>query len=206
MHDLWLSKIYPIDYIGFVELLDSMASDLTVVNAARVSFNKDSKEMGAKEASLIKHLMKNRHGTPFEHCVFQFRVKAPLFVVQQWERHRMASYNEESARWSKMNAEFYIPDENEAIRLRSKTSYALYESLLAGGMPREKARLVLPGNLYKTFWFTVNARSLMNFISLRNDDHAQEEIRQYGAAIEQMFARAMPVTFDAFKDNGRVAP
>ena len=106
-----------------------------------------------------------------------------------------------------MKEEFYIPGDNGDIRLHSYISFALYNRLVnEDGMHRERARSVLPVNLYKTFWFTVNARSLMNFLALRNDDHAQWEIQAYAKALEAIFAEIMPVTHKSFIDNGRKAP
>ena len=181
-----------------------MGSDLTVVNAARVSYNKESLELDEKASKLIGYLMRNRHGSPFEHVVFSFRVKAPLFVVQQWERHRMASYNEESGRYRELDPEFYLASEEDT--LASEFCYKMYKQKLAKGFSKEDARTVLPVSLYKTFWFTVNARSLMNFLSLRNDDHAQAEIRAYATELEDMFRFLMPETWLAWINNGRRAP
>lgn len=192
------------DGISSVALVNFMGNDLTVVNAARVSYSKESTVMDEKAAKLIKYLMKNKHGSPFEHAYFTFRVKAPLFVVQQWERHRMASYNEESGRYIQMKSEFYTPTAAHATA--ADDSYEQYLEMLESGMSKESARLVLPLSLYKSFWFTVNSRSLMNFLMTRNDDHAQWEIRQYAIALEEIFTNVMPVTASTFVELGRVAP
>lgn len=193
-----------LDGVGYVELLNHDASDLTIVNSARVSFNKESAELTERDKKLIRYLMTNRHGSPFEHAVFRFRVKAPLFVVAQWQRHRMASYNQQSARWSEMAEEFYMPEPE--IEASSAFAYLQYQAMLARGVPKERARIALPVGLMTTFWFTVNSRSLMNFLMVRNEEHAQAEIREYAQALERFFAEAMPGTFAAFADNGRVAP
>ena len=199
--------MYPLkDSLGFVELINVLGSDLTVVNAARVSYGKRSEEMDEKAAKLIAYLLKNKHGTPFEHVVFQFRVRAPLFVVHQWERHRMASYNEESGRYIELRPDFYFPENANAYSYIAQKAVDLYHDLLSEGEPKERARMVLPQNLYKEFWWTVNARSLMNFLALRNDDHAQWEIRQYAIALEGIFEDVCPHTYDAFVAYGRVAP
>jgi thymidylate synthase (FAD) len=200
---------YPLkDGKGFVELLDSMGNDLTAVNAARVSYNKESAVLDDKAKKLINYLMKNKHGTPFEHNSFTFRIKAPLFVVQQWERHRMASYNEESGRYIEMRPEFYCPagPSQEYYTEKAESDYGYYRVLLSRGETKERARIVLPLSLYKSFWFTCNARSLMNFLSLRNDDHAQSEIRAYARDIEEIFREVMPETWLAWINNGRRAP
>ena len=140
-------KINVLDDIGFVELVNHMGDDLTPVNAARVSYAKESKEFTEKDAKLIRYLLRESHGSPFEHCVFQFRVKAPLFVVRQWERHRIASYNEQSGRYVEMEPEFYCPD--PVIKYVSKEAYRVYRELLADHK-KEYARMVLPLNLYTT--------------------------------------------------------
>lgn len=230
---------------GEVLLVDSMANDYKVVQAARISTGKERipgahlgeglAEREAKDAKLINFLMSNGHGTPFEHSVFQFYIKCPIFVAREWQRHRIASYNEFSMRYAEVTdetAEFYIPDHvrvkdpnnkqssvreegvvvhddysvAEWMQLQTQRAYEAYRVLLVGGVAREMARLVLPVNIYTKFWFTVNARSLMNFLMLRNAPGAQWEIQQYAQALEDIFADKMPVTWQAFRANGRRAP
>lgn len=128
----------------------------------------------------------------------------------------MASYNEESGRYIELRRDFYTPspnllndvtlDQAGDMREHWHRSFALYQRFIEEGMTRERARLVLPSSLYKEFWWTVNARSLMNFIELRTDQHAQFEIRQYANALEEIFGRVCPHTHLAFCDNGRTAP
>lgn len=218
---------------GQVLLIDSMASDQKVVGSARVSTGKGpeytSKGLEA-DSGLIKFLMENGHGTPFEHSVFQFFVKAPIFVVREWQRHRVASYNEQSGRYSEFKPEFYVPDHvrvpdpknrQGAVRVEGKDysatmlqvmahsaadSFAAYDLLLRGGMAREMARMVLPLNMYTSFWFTINARSLMNFLMLRGAEAAQWEIRMFELELEKIFGELMPITHEWFLKNGRVAP
>jgi thymidylate synthase (FAD) len=192
-----------LDDIGHVQLINHMGDDLTPVNAARVSYAKNSLTFTAKDEKLIRYLLREGHGSPFEHCVFQFRITAPLFVVRQWERHRIASYNEQSGRYVEMEPQFYAP--NRTVKIASAISYWFYKKLLVKNK-KELARIVLPLNLYTTFWWTVNARSLMNFISLRNSEHAQPEIRQYAEAVEVIFAIIMPATYNAFLEYGRKVP
>jgi thymidylate synthase (FAD) len=197
------------DALGFVALIDHLGNDLSVVNAARVSYGKRSEQFTEKDAKLIAYLMRNRHGTPFEHIVYQFRVRAPLFVVAQWQRHRMGSYNEESGRYVELRPDFYVPrDVGRPAIMESANAeaYATYEALLAEGELFEDARMVLPQSIYKEFWWTVNARSLMNFLMTRNEAHAQKEIRAYAEALEKMFNEVTPHVAKAFVDNGRVAP
>ena len=210
-------RLYPLeDGLGFVELAGHSGGDLAVVNAARVSYGKRSEKITEKDSKLIWYLMRNKHGTPFEHAVYNFRVRAPLFVVHQWERHRIASYNEESGRYIELRGDFYTPSPNLVddvtpdqagdMRVHWHTSFGLYQRFLSEGMSRERARMVLPSSLYKEFWWTVNARSLMNFLELRNDDHAQWEIRRYAQVLEVFFAQTMPHTYDAFCANSRITP
>lgn len=203
-----MTKIQVLDEIGFVELIDSMGDDLKVANAARSSYKKFSPELNERDKRLVAKMLREHHGSPFEHCVFTFAVKAPLFVVQQWERHRIASYSEESGRYVELAPEFYVPDDADwdFFKASYEDAYEMYKLLLDRGKSKERARIVLPLALYKSFWFTINARSLMNFLNLRNDEHAQWEIRQYAIAIERLFAEAMPETYAAFVTYGRVAP
>ena len=206
---------------GFVKLIDFMGSDLRTVNAARVSFGGVSKGE-EKDKALIKYLMEHQHLSPFEHCTFQFHIKCPIFVARQWMRHRIASYNEVSARYTEVKDEFYIPTQfrgqdtnnkqgsvaskdldNEALlKIYTESieaSYQAYQKLIKAGVAREMARGLLPVSQYTQFYWTVNARSLLNFISLRADGHAQYEIRVYAEAIEKIFKEKLPWTWAAFE-------
>ena len=216
---------------GFVALDASLASDLAVVNGARVSFNQASDELTDRDAGLIGFLMRNRHGSPFEHGYFRFIVKAPLFVVREHHRHRAGhSYNEWSGRYSKIEPEFYVPDfvrtqvgkpgaytfepvddeTRDAVRREIANSatqaFQAYERMLERGVAKEVARAVLPLSTYTKYFWSCNPRSLMHFCSLRNHAEAQYEIRQYAAAAESFLERSMPATHQAFVTNGRVAP
>jgi thymidylate synthase (FAD) len=224
-----VSEIHVIDH-GFVRLDGALADDLSVVNSARVSFARHQDEMDKSSEGLINFLMKNRHGTPFEHNMFRFHIKAPLFVFREWQRHRISSFNEWSARYSQLENDFYIPDnirtqtgkpgaytfqimnkpEAWAFRAelaeKSSEAYDAYERAIANGVAKEQARLFLPVNIYSQMYWTVNARSLMNFLSLRNSEHAMWEIREYAKVVEQIFTEHMPVTAAAFVSNARLAP
>lgn len=217
---------------GFVRLDSYNGDDLSVVNAARVSFATRRTEMDDKDVGLIKFLMKNRHGTPFEHNMFRFHVKCPIFVAREWFRHRIGSFNEWSGRYSQLEPDFYVPAapqvrsqvgkpgsytfepvfEEQAQRVQRElqmcynSCYELYERLLGQGIAKEVSRLVLPVAIYTQFYWTVNARSLMNFLSLRTAEAAMWEIRQYALTIEQRFNEVMPVTAAAFMENGKVSP
>ena len=209
-----------------------MATDLSVVNAARVSFARRKEEMDDSDAGLIRFLMRERHGTPFEHNSFRFHIRCPIFVAREWFRHRVGSFNEFSMRYARATDEFYVPSRRTSAhrwasraRTRSRLStprsrrrpatncarvyddaYATYERLVELGVARELARAVLPVGAYTEFYWTVNARSLMNFVSLRAADTAQREIRRYAEACEQFLEERMPITHAAFVANDRTAP
>ncbi|HEX9416609.1 MAG TPA: FAD-dependent thymidylate synthase [Gaiellaceae bacterium] len=217
---------------GFVRLDDSMATDLSVVNGARVSFARHKQEMDDSDAGLIRFLMRERHASPFEHAVFRFHVRCPIFVAREWMRHRWSSFNEFSLRYATATDDFYLPatedvrtqvgkpgaysfepvspevaeQTREELTAVYEQAFATYERLVDSGVAREIARCALPVGAYTEFYWTVNARSLMNFVSLRNAEMAQREIRYYAEVVETFFAEKMPVTYEAFVANDRVAP
>ena len=217
---------------GFVRLDDAMASDLSVVNAARVSFARRKEELDESDQGLIRFLMREQHATPFEHSVFRFHVRTPIFVAREWFRHRWGSFNEFSMRYAKATSDFYVPEPEdvrsqvgkpgaysfepvdaelaeatrETLRDVYEAAYAAYERLVEEGVARELARSVIPVGAYTEFYWTVNARSLMNFVSLRAAETAQREIRRYAEACEVFLEERMPVTHAAFVAAGRVAP
>lgn len=217
---------------GHVRLVDKCGDDLRIVNFARASYGREKEAMEDSDAKLIHFLLKNRHGTPFEGVDFTFHVKAPLCVVREWQRHRIASYNEISGRYVELEPDFYIPDvaavrtqvgkpghysyramdegtakDVQAIMLEAfNAAYDIYSVLHGMGVAKELARNVLPLALYTQFYFKVNARSLMNFLSLRNANNAMHEIQEYAKAIEEIFQQELPITHEAFVRNGRVAP
>jgi thymidylate synthase (FAD) len=217
---------------GFVRLDDSMADDLSVVNGARVSFARHKQEMDESDEGLIRFLMRDRHGTPFEHNSFRFHIRCPLFVAREWMRHRIGSFNEFSLRYAKATDDFYVPEPEdvrsqvgkpgaysfepvsdevaetarELLREVYDHAYETYQELVELGVARELARCALPVGAYTEFYWTINARSLMNFVSLRNAETAQREIQRYAEACERFLERLMPVTYAAFVANGRVAP
>jgi thymidylate synthase (FAD) len=230
-----------------VELVRSSASDGDVLFAARVSTQGEQtleaaqRETGADERDrgLLNYLMRDRHGSPFEHNSLTFYVQAPIFVFREFMRHRIASYNEESGRYRELRPVFYVPGPERKLRqigkpghyefedgtaeqtalvsqeVRSVTraSYEAYQRMLEAGIAREVARIVLPLNIYSSMYVTMNARSLMNFLSLRtkrDDSHfpsfPQREIEMCADLMEQHWARLMPITHECFNQNGRVAP
>jgi thymidylate synthase (FAD) len=217
---------------GFVRLDDAMASDLSVVNSARVSFGRRKEEMDESDEGLIRFLMRDRHGTPFEHNAFRFHIRAPIFVVREWMRHRIGSFNEFSMRYAKATDDFYVPEAEdvrtqvgkpgaysfepvepaladetrEALEAVYEQAFATYERLVEQGVARELARSVMPVGAYTEFYWTVNARALMNFVSLRAHETAQREIRGFAEAVEVFLAEKMPVTHAAFVAGGRISP
>lgn len=224
------STISVLDH-GFLSLDGALASDLAVINAARVSFNQASDEMTERDAGLIRFLMRNKHGSPFEHGYFRFLVKAPIFVVREHHRHRAGhSYNEWSGRYSQIEAEHYVPENvrtqvgkpgaytfepvdegtregaRREIDANAARAFQTYERLLEQGVAKEVARAVLPLSTYTKYYWSCNPRSLMHFCMLRNSDDAMFEIRQYAAAAERFLAELMPVTHAAFVANDRTAP
>lgn len=220
-----------------VELIQAMASDDIVVKAARVSSGAaDNKD---RDAGLINYLMRDRHGSPFEHAVFTFRIEAPIFVFREFMRHRIASYNEESGRYKELEPVFYIPDGDRKLQQEGKPgaytftegtyqqkvmvpaevmrvtdhAYSSYKNMLNQGIAREVARMVLPVNIYSSMYVTMNARSLMNFLSLRVTSQdsmfpsfPQREIEMVGEKMEAIFSGWMPATYAAFVKNRRVSP
>jgi thymidylate synthase (FAD) len=221
-----------------VKLVDAMGSDEAVLRAARVSTAAGSGDP-AKDEGLLNYLMRDRHGSPFEHNSFTFYIEAPIFVFREFMRHRIASYNEESGRYKELLPTFYVPDlvRNlvqvgkpgaytfergteyqhkvvvDQIMATATYAYSSYLKMIDAGIAREIARAVLPVGLYSSMFVTMNARSLMNFLSLRTlreDSHfpsfPQREIEMVAEAMEELWEKEMPMTYAAFNKNGRVAP
>lgn len=212
---------------GWIELQDMMGNDLAIVNAARVSFLGDSKG-DEQDEKLLNYLMKHRHTGPFEQAMFKFQINAPLLVWWQLVRHRTASLNLQSGRYTELN-ELYFPKEwrlqsennkqgsegvledeeqNKYFHSFLKRYYfygmSLYQEALKAGIAKEQARLFLPGfAMYYTGIWTIDAHNLMHFLSLRLDNHAQWEIRQYAEAIYEIFSEKLPWTTKAFKTYRR---
>ena len=217
------NHIKVLDGFGWVGLLDHMGDETTIVNAARISFQNVKDTFDERDQKLLKYLIENQHTTPLEHVTFTFSVHCPLYVRSQWMRHRIASYNEVSRRYTDEQIEFYIPydlrkqsDSNRQASLDSKVmnndllvkeykkmctdAYHLYQGLLEQGVCREQARGVLPQAMMTTFWYTVNLHSLLHFISLREDNHAQKEIQEYAVAMKELIKPFVPHVIEAF-DN-----
>jgi thymidylate synthase (FAD) len=246
-----------------VELVRSSAHDSDVIFAARVSTEGDKtlaqaeadpdaldqsdeseaeKKQAKRDRGLINYLMRDRHGSPFEHNSMTFYVQAPIFVFREFMRHRIASYNEESGRYKELDPVFYVPgpernliqvgkpgayefhpgspEQFELVQAEARRSstdaYASYQRMLKAGVAREVARIVLPLSIYSSMYVTMNARALMNFLSLRTTGYEgvettypsfpQREIEMCAEKIEAEWAQLMPMTHATFNANGRVAP
>lgn len=210
------------DGIGSIKLIDWMGDDLRAVNAARVSFNRDSKGP-KKDKQLINYLMEQGHLSPFEHIIFTFRVKCPLIVARQWMRHRTWKYNEVSRRYTSQEMEFYYPTEwrkqdninkqgssgkftkernellNDELQEILIASTKAYKNLLNSGVSREMSRMVIPVNMYTTYYATIDLRNLFGFLKQRLDAHAQWEIRKYAETMLNMIKQIVPWSVEAWE-------
>lgn len=212
---------------GFVRLVDHMGSDLSIVRAARVSYDAAWRagEDEKSDARLIRYLWEHHHTTPFEAVTFTFEVKAPIFVFRQWHRHRTQSYNELSGRYRELSEEFYVPaskdvgvqstnnkqGRQEAGHLlpqrekeikdyvyQCKQAFYTYHRLLKQDWPKELARMVLPVSTYSHMFTTMNLLNLFRFLRLRIDSHAQYEIRVYAEAMLALVWPIVPTASEAF--------
>lgn len=210
---------------GFLRLVDSMGDDLSIVRNARVSYNAAWRagDDAGSDARLINYLMTNGHNTPFESVTATFEVKAPIFVLRQWHRHRTQSYNELSARYRELPTDFYIPEldqittqskDNKQMRTDEQNEFAkeieeamyeqnisafqTYKKLLNRGCPREIARSVLPTGTYSHMFATANLHNWFGFLRERLHEHAQYEIRVYAWAIFDELQNIAPVACEAF--------
>jgi thymidylate synthase (FAD) len=230
-----------------VELVRANASDADVLFAARVSTQGEKTlesaaagtQASEKDRGLINYLMRDRHGSPFEHNSLTYYVQAPIFVFREFMRHRIASYNEESGRYRELRPVFYVPGperkliqvgkpghyefedgsaeqfalvEQETMAV-TRASYEAYQRMLEAGVAREVARIVLPLNIYSSMYVTMNSRALMNFLSLRTKREGthfpsfpQREIEMVAEKMETFWAELMPLTYQTYNENGRVAP
>jgi thymidylate synthase (FAD) len=228
-----------------VDLMDSMGDDRSLAAAAWISTqgvdaNHIMEKSDEEVAGLLNFLMRDRHGTPFEHASMTFRIECPIFVVREFHRHRVGwSYNEESGRYTELKPVFYLPSDtrplqqvgkpgaytfepgtdtqvfvkNGAITKASKEAYAQYLGMLREGIAREVARMVLPVNIFTSFYATCNPRSLMHFLSLRTKNEnarfpsfPQQEIEMVAVQMERHFTDLFPETHKAYQAHGRVAP
>ncbi len=190
---------------GYVALVEWMGGDDAVIRNARRCWKSESKGPES-DRKLLRHLLRNRHMTPFEAMVFTFDVKCPLFIARQWHRHRMGSYNEESLRYSLAERDYFIPENLgeellETWKEHHERAFDLYEEMVSRpDMRREMARSLLPVGLYTRYYWTVNGSSLLNFLVLRTDKHAQKEIRVYARAVLQLARSVAPVSFSLMEE------
>ena len=217
---------------GKVRLVDWMGNDLRIVNAAQASLDNESETYTSREQGILRFLMREEHGVPFEHVLLTFKMRMPLFLCAQFKKHRLSSWSEQSGRYDVLERRFYCP-EPEDVRTQSgkpgaytfeqldraqavafqmalvesqDISWRLYETALEAGVAKEQARLFLPPTLYTTVVWTLNVRSLFNVIRLRADSHAQWEAQQYGKAFEELAQLVIPDTIAAFVAAGRPKP
>ena len=223
--DALIGKKLPVLEHGYVVLVDYMGNDAAIVQAARVSYGAGTRSV-RDDRGLIRYLMRHRHTTPFEMVEFKFLIRLPIYVARQWIRHRTANVNETSARYSIVPDEFDLPSP-EAVRAQStrnrqgrgdalppetveafrrdverisRDAYGAYEKALRAGVAREIARIVLPVNFYTEWYWKIDLHNILHFLSLRLDDHAQEEIRRYAATLAQVVRTVAPVACEAFED------
>jgi thymidylate synthase (FAD) len=221
-----LDKEFPVLDHGFVRLVDYMGGDKAIVQAARVSYGEGTKTV-SEDRSLIRHLFRNEHTSPFEMAELKFHCKMPIFVARQWVRHRTASLNEISGRYSIMKDEFYIPEASQ-VNLQSKNNkqgrsdetfspedtdfilscleqeqkedYTNYSRRIEKGVARELARVNLPLSLYTEWYWKIDLHNLFHFFGLRMDSHAQIEIREYANTMFDITKKVAPLACEAFED------
>jgi thymidylate synthase (FAD) len=220
-----LGLYYPVLDHGFVSLVDYMGSDEAVEQAARVSYGAGTRKV-SQTRGLVRYLRRHRHTTPSEMVEFKFHCAMPMFVARQWIRHRTASVNELSARYSLMPLLFYTPQERhfelqsqsnkqgreggaapavyrEAVRrweaLRESAG-AAYAWMLEEDVAREIARIDLPVSMYTQWYWKIDLHNLLHFLSLRVDPRAQWEIQEFGRAIAGMVKRVAPLSYEAWVD------
>jgi thymidylate synthase (FAD) len=200
--------------MSFVRLVDYMGTDESIVQAARVSYGSGTE--CCNDRALIRYLMRHKHTTPFEMVEFEFHIRAPIYVARQWLRHRTASVNEMSARYSVIPDEFFLP---ETLRTQSNTrgqggeeqfgetggnllqkqkascdfAFYVYDELLEKGVSRELARAHLPQCTFTEFYWKIDLHNLLHFLALRMEDHAQKEIRDLAGQIFDLTRPIVPV-------------
>lgn len=187
---------------GYVRLVEYMGGDESVIRNARRCWRSEDKSNEESDRNLIRHLLRKGHMSPFEAVVFTFDVKCPIFVARQWMRHRIGSFNEESLRYCVAERDYFIPS---GLNQQQLAFWKMYNdeqfdryNLLTQTMPKEQVRSILPLGTYTKFYWTVNGRSLMNFLKLRLDKSAQAEIREYAKVILDMAKVVAPVSFTEF--------
>jgi len=224
--DAILGQTFPLLDDGFVRVIDYLGTDDSVVQAARVSYGAGTKQV-SEDRGLIRYLLRNRHTTPFEMCELKLHLRVPMDCWRQWIRHRTASVNEYSTRYSVAvdACQTTRPDQWRSQALDNKqgsgavlgpalgaqlsqaeaqfqaAGKALYHERLAAGVAREQARKDLPLSTYTEAYWKIDLHNLLHFLALRMDAHAQAEIRAYATLIgEQIVSKWVPYTWEAFLD------
>jgi thymidylate synthase (FAD) len=209
---------------GFIRLIDYMGSDARIVQTARVSYGEGTKTI-RQDAGLIDYLLRHQHSSPFEHVVFEFHCKMPIFVARQWIRHRTARLNEISGRYSVMKDEFYVPPRDkisfqsadnkqgrnpedvpaelqdkviELLKQDQENVYKNYEGMIENDIARELARINLPLSLYTEWYWQMDLKNMFHFLALRMDSHAQWEIQEYGRAMAKVVKAVCPLAYESF--------
>lgn len=221
----FLEKEFKVLDKGLIRVVDVMGDDDAIVDSARISYGKGTKTKN-QNRGLIRYLMKHRHTSPFEMCEIKLHLKMPIFVARQWIRHRTASLNEYSARYSILEDDFYIPtlediskqssinnqgrgdaiEEGQAKKIQadfeeaSKKAYQTYQDMLDQGVARELARSILPTNIYTSLYWKIDLHNFLHFIALRADHHAQLEIRKYAEVMLDIVKEWVPLVYEAFMD------
>ena len=238
VYHLPFSKIYtnPKMFVRLVDVMPRVSDDDSVtlncdkaiVQSARVSYGNhestsDTSTNIKRDKELIKYLVRNKHTSPFEMVEFKFHLAMPIFIQRQWIRHRTASVNEISGRYSEFDYNFYHPTilkgqskdnkqvssdvlENSSENIKrmeehSERSFELYKELLKEGVSREIARTVLPQNLITEFYWKIDLHNLLHFIRLRDHPHAQTEIREYAGDIKELITRLCPISVEAYDNH-----
>lgn len=224
-----MEKLHTIPVLdhGFVRYIDHMGSDAAICKAARISYGKqDAERTEEADRKLINRLYRDKHSSPFEMGKIVFGIKLPIFVMRQFVRHRMQNLNEISARYTELPNEFYMPlywrfqsqtnkqgSSSEAVpvsvqslctdiaQMANDRAYASYQALLHSGVAREMARMVLPVSIYTEIVCCWDMSNLLKFFKLRQDTHAQSEIRDYSTAMVSIAVELFPGVMEAYIQN-----
>lgn len=205
---------------GYVRYIDHLGTDMSIVEAARISYQSPSKGE-ERDRKLLEYLFRNRHTSPFEQCNITFNIKFPIFLMRQFVRHRTFRLNEWSGRYSELADELFFPNEwraqggatkqgsvasaeinqvlcTDICRDAYDTAYGAYLRLLGQGVAREQARFVLPVGIYTEIYVNCDLHNLLHFLRLRQDGHAQAEIQEVANAMRAIARELFPWTFTAF--------
>jgi thymidylate synthase (FAD) len=222
-----MSTKYTKDGVGFISVVDKLGDDTTIVNAARVSFGKTIKEIRNQDKVLLYYLASHKHTSPFRHAIIQFHIKAPEVVARQAFKHIIGSdyafkdtaWNEISGRYVEYKVESYLPTrlrkqskDNkqgssgevvedprllEEFKEQVESCFALYQKMVDAGVAKEQARMILPLTFYTEWYWTASLQAVHHFVKLRQDVHAQAEIREYADIMASHAAQLYPSAWEA---------